>query len=1162
MDSASYVPNSTQGAASVRSSSLSSVPLRLRLATIYGALSSLALTFALISGYGFYERAAFRNYDGTLSFALSIARPALDQARTLEPPRIGAPLTLREYDAKGRLVRSGGAPGAPVVDVFTSLASAMPAHAAWIGLLPAVGSTTPNYTGFWLGVADGQRWRALTSRLPDGRIVQLLVPLGQTDAALGRVRRNFFVVGLMGAFVVFGLGYALSGPSLRPLTHFARAVERLVRDPDTTLSTSSDQDLSPLAQSLSLAFQNLRDRERFVSGVLAATPSLVYVYDPKSDKNVYSNEQLGPLLGYSSESMMNFERGFVESLVHPEDRLRTREHLRRVASRADGTVHINEYRVLHADGSWHWFLSRDVSFERDPNGLVKSILGVADDVTERKRADANAQFLLQLDAKLREAQTPLEIEEVATRTLGEYLGASRCLIGALNGEYVTVGHDWTSDAVSSAGHYRLSDYFTPEAAGAFSNGEQSVIEDVRTDPRTRDQAQKFLAFACAASIDVPLFGSGGWAGILSVHKSKAHQWRTDEIELVNDVATRVWPELERARAVEALNESRARLEAALESSRTAVWELDTATDEIVYAGDFGPFHGLPSGPGRVSIQQIRALTPAEDEADNLLIFARALETNQVFEAEYRVIVPGRPERWLLSRGRQQNTADGRTRISGTHTDITERKRAEQAVLERETRYRTLFDSIDQGFCICEMILDDAGQPHDYRFLEVNPTFERQTGLVDAAGKTALELVPDLEPHWFETYGRVALTGEAANFVDGSEAMGRWFDVYACRVGGSQSLRFAVLFTDITERRRSEEALRSSEERYRALTLATTQFVWQRGHADNNTETLRWWADLTGMPPEESSGMGWLESLHPDDRERAQKAWTEAFEHGTFFSTDYRVRSKDGRYVHLEVRGVPTPGENGELEWIGTFTDVTSERSASERLLEINEAQRRFVGDASHELRAPLTSIQGNLELLIRYPNMSPKDRADAMADAMAEARRMGRLVQDLLAVARGESSHAQRGPMKLEQALEAAWRVAQTLSDQKQFELGSLEAAVVDGDPDQIKQLTVILLENAVKYTPDGGTVRLSSGVVNGHAEFKVTDTGFGISTEDVPRVFERFYRADQARFRGDAPGGTGLGLTIAKRIAESHGGSVSLESSLGHGTSVTVRLPLAADEA
>lgn len=147
-----------------------------------------------------------------------------------------------------------------------------------------------------------------------------------------------------------------------------------------------------------------------------------------------------------------------------------------------------------------------------------------------------------------------------------------------------------------------------------------------------------------------------------------------------------------------------------------------------------------------------------------------------------------------------------------HAQMSERlESVNEALRESEERYRTLFDSIDAGFCILEMIFDENGTPVDYRFLEINPVFELQTGLQNAEGKTARELVPNLEEHWFQIYGHIALTGEPLRVVNGSEAMGRWFEVYACRVGGDTSRKVAVLFYDITERRQAEEQVRQARD---------------------------------------------------------------------------------------------------------------------------------------------------------------------------------------------------------------------------------------------------------------------------------------------------------------------------------------------------------------
>jgi signal transduction histidine kinase len=136
-------------------------------------------------------------------------------------------------------------------------------------------------------------------------------------------------------------------------------------------------------------------------------------------------------------------------------------------------------------------------------------------------------------------------------------------------------------------------------------------------------------------------------------------------------------------------------------------------------------------------------------------------------------------------------------------EVTDRKQAEETLRQSEDRYRTLFESIDNGFCIIEVLLDETHTPIDYRFLEINLAFEKQTGLEQAVGETASQLIPGLENHWYEIYGRVALTGQPIRFEDGSEVMNRWFDVYACCIGQPESRKVAILFKDISDRKRDE-----------------------------------------------------------------------------------------------------------------------------------------------------------------------------------------------------------------------------------------------------------------------------------------------------------------------------------------------------------------------
>lgn len=226
------------------------------------------------------------------------------------------------------------------------------------------------------------------------------------------------------------------------------------------------------------------------------------------------------------------------------------------------------------------------------------------------------------------------------------------------------------------------------------------------------------------------------------------------------------------------------------------------------------------------------------------------------------------------------------------------------------------------------------------------------------------------------------------------------------------------------------------------------------------------------------------------------------------------------------------------------------------LEEAYRAQQRFVADASHELRAPLTAIQANLELLERQPDASPAAQREAVQEAHREARRLARLIGDLLVLARADArASLPRQRTELERIVLESVHAMRVASPEHAISLDELEPAVVMGHPDRLKQLLVILLDNAIKYTPRRGQISVRLTRASDSATIRVQDTGIGIPASALPHLFERFYRADPARSRD--PGGTGLGLSIAQWIVEQHDGQITVESQEGAGTLVRVTLPL-----
>ncbi len=256
------------------------------------------------------------------------------------------------------------------------------------------------------------------------------------------------------------------------------------------------------------------------------------------------------------------------------------------------------------------------------------------------------------------------------------------------------------------------------------------------------------------------------------------------------------------------------------------------------------------------------------------------------------------------------------------------------------------------------------------------------------------------------------------------------------------------------------------------------------------------------------------------------------------------------------RRLDAPNETDELgELATTFNEMLSS------LEHAYDSQRRFTADASHEIRAPLTAIRGNLELIERIPDMSPADREQAVDQALREVKRLARLINDLLGLARADAGQAiHSDPVELDTIAIEVQQEASHLSDVVDVKITHVMPTIVRGDRDRLKELFLPLTDNAVRYSSPGHTVTLDLRSDATWATFFVEDTGIGIDPEDLPHVFERFWRADRARNRDS--GGTGLGLAIAKWIVDHHNGEIHMKSVPGEGTRVTVRLPVEAKPA
>ena len=366
----------------------------------------------------------------------------------------------------------------------------------------------------------------------------------------------------------------------------------------------------------------------------------------------------------------------------------------------------------------------------------------------------------------------------------------------------------------------------------------------------------------------------------------------------------------------------------------------------------------------------------------------------------------------------------------------------------------------------------------------------------------------------------------------------------------------VTFRDITQRRRAEEALRESETRFRLLAEKTSDLICLHEPDGRYVYVSPSCRRLLGYEPDELLGTDPYELFHPDDVVRIRsEAHADVLEGQSAVSVTYRIRKKSGEHIWFETLTEPILDEAGEVVRLQTSSrDVSDRRRAEEALAEAARAKTAFLAEVSHELRTPLTVIRGNAEVGLELGRGCSHE--EVLEEIVKESATMSRMLEDLLFLARSDSLAApfELLPVAVEPFLADLEKGAEALVQKH----GTPLVADLSGtgrvmmDPSRVRQAVLALLDNAAKYGRKGEHVSLCSATPNGELRIEVEDLGPGIPEEHLPRIFERFYRVDDA-----SEPGSGLGLSVAKSIAEAHGGRIEAESRPGNGTRMSLFLPL-----
>jgi PAS domain S-box-containing protein/excisionase family DNA binding protein len=502
-----------------------------------------------------------------------------------------------------------------------------------------------------------------------------------------------------------------------------------------------------------------------------------------------------------------------------------------------------------------------------------------------------------------------------------------------------------------------------------------------------------------------------------------------------------------------------------------------------------------------------------------------------------------------------------------HLDITDHTRAEKALRLREERYRTLFNSIEGGFCVAEILYDDKGKPHDLRYHEVNAKFESVTAMKDPVGKTLRELVPNVPSKWLEAFAKVVETGKPGRTVDYSESRKIWYDINSTRVGGPGSHMLAMLFSDITEKKKVEQ---EHEEGHRRVINVLESMGDAFIQFDNDWNIIlvnKEYVRISKKSRHELIGRNLKDVFeNPDGKSKPYKLLTEAIK--TRQPVQY-VHYYESLNLWTDVRAYPTD------EGISVFMrDISLEKAADEKqkqltklseehdeLLRISRAKDEFIGVASHQLRTPATAVKQYVGILLTgmFGTLS-KQQQKYLETAYNSNERQLKLINDLLKTAQIDAAaySLQTSEQSIGQLLGTVIGALQSTFDQREQRVHMKDLSKglkANVDPVEMDLVFSNLLDNASKYSPHETAIDVVVRSVGKEIEIAITDQGVGISPSDHDKIFDKFTRINNEM--AATVSGTGLGLYWVQQIVQMHGGSITVESEINKGSTFKVRLPL-----
>jgi PAS domain S-box-containing protein len=792
---------------------------------------------------------------------------------------------------------------------------------------------------------------------------------------------------------------------------------------------------------------------------------------------------------------------------------------------------------------------------RESNGAITGIMVVANEVTEQ----VNTKYIL--------AQSEKEFRNVVMQSpiaMTVFRGDDMVIEMANKIMFTNIWRKEESDVIGK----KLLDVFPELKTQQYPDLLKSVIKtgkpyhdkEAIAYVNGSDGMKKFyFDFECA-----PLFDTDNNVSGLMV--------------TVNDVT-------EKVEAREHLKNSAERLLLATEGTQLATWDLNLKTSDMIHSPKLAEIFGFDRSK-ILSHKELRAhMHPGDMEAIMKPAFEKAMQSG-IYYYEARVIRPDTTIRWLRAHGSVifDTATKAPLRMLGTLMDITEQKLSKQQIEESEERLQIVIEASELG--TWELNLQTDKVKYSQRYLEI---LGHSPGKVLEHPELRSRIHPDDIPVREAAFKQAYETGILKTYEfriiwpDGSlhwaEAKGKLFYDEQHR-----PLKLVGTVRDITDIYTAIQEIKESEQKFRLLADSMPQHIWT-GDAEGNLNYFNQSIyDYSGLSPAQILKSGWMQIVHPEDRDESIRNWAGAVNNGIPFLFEHRFKRADGEFRWQLSRAVPQKDNAGNIQmWVGTSTDVHDQKTFSEELeqnvevrtqelkqaieelVKTNQELEQFAYVSSHDLQEPLRKIQTFSSLLLEKPNVDPSSRL-YLDKINSSASRMSDLIKDLLNYSRLSKTDNQFVDIDLNGILDGVKNDFEVLIRQKMAIIINTRLPVVRAIPIQMNQLIYNLIGNSLKFCEKKPFIEVTAkkltayeaGKIPGlsddskyyHLMFK--DNGIGFSPEYKEQIFTIFQRLHEKQKYS----GTGIGLAMCKKIVENHRGFISADSDAGKGATFNIFLP------